>query len=145
MQITWEWRGKRDNPLLSALESFPVSVFTPIIRAAQSLLLHRGSSLKSEHLNDIENKVLVPLECMTSSQRDTHGCSQIKYLQVQTVACALLPRRGTRRHFRWLSNPLKAPRYWVSFWQWPAESRSHCAKPQCWLFTFKGKSYFGFA
>lgn len=34
---------------------------------------------------------------MTSSQWDTHGCSQIKHFQVQTVARALLRRWGDKK------------------------------------------------
>lgn len=77
-------------------------------------------------------KSWIPLECMTSSQWDTHGCTQIKHFQVQTVAHALLRWWGTRRHFRWLSNPFSASQYWVSFWQEQSEICSLCSGRWFW-------------
>lgn len=44
---------------VAALKPFPL-LFTPITRASQWLLLHRGNSQKTEHLRVIENKVLNP-------------------------------------------------------------------------------------
>ncbi len=50
----------RQVPHFSPSTNFLTLLFTPIIRASQGLLLHRGNSQKTEHLKVIENKVLNP-------------------------------------------------------------------------------------
>lgn len=51
---------QRQVPRSLPSSHFLCLLFTPIIRASQGLLLHRGNSQKTAHLKVIENKVLNP-------------------------------------------------------------------------------------
>lgn len=101
-------------------------LFALIVRTSQRLLLHTGDSHKAEHLKVIKNKVLNPSQ-MHDIQSVGHTWLRAhKTLQVQTVARALLRRWGTRRHFRWHSNPFSASQYWASLRQGQGQLGSLC-------------------